>query len=191
MKLDRQFLLTNLLLGAVVLVLLSQTGWQDWFDTDAITDSEEIRPDLVAYNVEQLRFNKDGQKHYLLKARQVQQFLDSDDNKILQPDLLLFRDQLPAWKTTADEGNADQQGDIIHLRGNVRIEQQGTPKPATLETTSLALSATRSQASTDDPVVIRQPGVLIKAVGLEADLTDNHLILKHQVNSRYEPEKKS
>ena len=189
MNQNLQTLLTNLLLGAFVIALLSYADWESWFESDSIAESQEAQPDLIAYTVEQVRFNKDGQKHFLLKAEQVQQFLDTDSNLILRPDLLLYREQIPAWKTTADEGSSDGMGEAIHLRGNVLIEQQGDDSPATLQTDTLIVSATTSHATTEDKVVIRQTGILIEAVGLDADLNDNRLKLKHQVTSIYEPEK--
>lgn len=186
---NRQSLLTTLLLGAIVVVLLGYVEWESWFESESFTLTQDIQPDLITYTVEQLTFNKKGEKHYLLKAEQMQQFLDDNRNLIIRPDLILFRNQQAAWKTSANEGNSDGTGDEIHLRGNVVIEQQGHTRPATLETDTLTISATTSHAFTDDRVVIRQPGVLIEAQGLEADLNDNKLKLKHQVTSTYEPEK--
>ena len=185
----RQQNLLNLLLAVVALGLLSFTDWENWFNDDAQNETHEVLPDLVAYTVEQLSFNKEGQKHILLKAEQVQQYLETDSNRIIKPDVVLFRDQQPAWKTLADEGTSDNRGEAIFLSGNVFVEQQNNPRPATMETQTLTLSATQSRATTEDRVVIRQPGVFIEGTGLEADLNTNQLILKHQVTSIYEPEK--
>lgn len=184
-----QTLLTSLLLGAFVIALLSYSEWERWFESESITGSQEAQPDLITYSVEQIKFNERGEKHFQLKADQIQQFLDTGRNLIIRPDLLLFRQQQPAWKTTANEGNSDVDGESIHLRGHVLIEQQGSTNPATLETDTLTLSATTSQATTEDKVIIRQQGIYIEAMGLEADLNNNDLTLKHQVTSIYEPEK--
>lgn len=189
MNQNLQTLLTSLLLGAFVIALLSYTEWENWFESGSFSTSQDVQPDLITFSAEQLSFNKQGEKRFLLKADQIQQFLGDNRNLIIRPDLLLFRDQKPAWKTTANEGDSDSTGEEIHLRGNVVIEQQGRPNPATLETDTLTVSAATSHAFTDDPVTIRQTGVLIEALGLEADLNTNKLKLKRQVNSIYEPEK--
>lgn len=189
MNQNLQTLLTSLLLGAFVIALLGYSDWESWFESDSVATGEDSQPDLITYRVEQIRFNKDGQKHFLLRAEQIQQFLDANRNLIIRPDLTLFQDQQPAWKTTASEGSSDAVGEEILLRGNVVIEQQGKTHPATLETATLTLSATESRASTDDRVFIRQQGIYIEALGLEADLNNNQIILKSQVTSIYEPEK--
>lgn len=189
MNQNAQTILTSLLLGAIVIALLSYAEWERWFESNSVSSSEEAQPDLITYSVEQLKFNAQGEKHFLLKADEIQQFLSTDRNLIIRPDLLLFHDKTAAWKTTANEGNSDSQGEEIHLRGHVVIEQQGKTNPATLETDTLTISATTSHATTDDKVIIRQTGIYIEAIGLEANLKDNQLTLKHQVTSIYEPEK--
>lgn len=188
MNQNRQSLMTTLILGALVVVVLGYVDWESWFESDSFTITQDIQPDLITYSVEQLAFNRKGEKHFLLKAEQIQQFLDDNRNLIIRPDLMLFRNQEPAWKTSAEEGNSDRLGEEIHLRGNVVIEQQSEKYPLTLETETMTIFATTSHAFTDDWVVIRQPGTLIEAQGLEADLNTNTLQLKHQVTSTYEPE---
>jgi len=189
MNQNAQSILTSLLLGVMVIALLSYSDWEQWFESDAVTETEESQPDLVTYAVEQLKFNAQGEKHFLLKADEIQQFISADRNRIIHPDLLLFHDQQPAWKSTANEGHSDSQGEEIHLQGDVLIEQLGKANPATLETATLTISATDSHATTDDKVIIRQTGIYIEALGLEADLKNNQLTLKSQVTSIYEPEK--
>ncbi len=71
-----QPILTSLLLGAFVVALLSYGDWEHWFESDSYTTSQDVQPDLITYSVEQLTFNKHGEKHFLLKADQIQQFLE-------------------------------------------------------------------------------------------------------------------
>ena len=189
MNQNAQSILTSLFLGVMVIALLSYSEWEKWFESESAAETEETQPDLITYAVEQVKFDGQGQKHFLLKAAEIQQFLSADRNRIIQPELTLFQEQNPAWKTTANEGSSDAQGESILLNGNVHIEQLGKTNPATLETDTLTLSATDSHAQTDDKVVIRQTGIYIEASGLEADLKNNQITLKNRVTSIYEPEK--
>ena len=66
--------------------------------------------------------------------------------------------------------------------------ETGTLETVTLETETLELFPRRSYASTDDKVIIRQTGVYIEAVGLNADLNENRITLRQNVTSIYEPE---
>lgn len=89
----------------------------------------------------------------------------------------------------ADEAHSDAQGDKLFLHGNVVVVQQGVERAAIMETPTLTLYPRTSQASTNDKIVIRQQGLYIEALGLDADLNTNKLTLKSQVTSIYEPEK--
>ncbi|HVL01461.1 MAG TPA: LPS export ABC transporter periplasmic protein LptC [Dongiaceae bacterium] len=189
MKQSIQATLSSLLLGLMIVALLSYSGWDEWFESEPTQPGEEAQPDLIALKVEQVSFDEQGNKQYLLHAERMLQFLEANENHMFRPDVLIFREQTPAWKTTADEARSDATGEELLLEGNVTIVQQGVERAATMETPTLTLYPRTSQASTKDKVVIRQPGIYIEAMGLDADLNTNKLTLKRQVTSIYEPAK--
>jgi len=189
MKGNTQNVLTTLFLAMIVVGLLAYSDWDKWFGRDEVSTATEAQPDLIAHDVEQVHFDDQGELNYRLTAAEMLQFLEADHNRIIQPDILFYRLQVPAWKTTADEGNSDAMGETLHLRGHVTIQQQGEGHLAKLETTTLTLYPKESKAETDDKVTIHQQGIFIEANGLEADLNTNQLTLKNQVTSIYEPEK--
>lgn len=189
MKSNLQTTLTSLLVGLMIVVLLSYSGWDRWFESEPEQSGQEAQPDLVALSVKQDSFNDKGELQYRLQATRMLQFLDAGHNRMEQPDVLFFRQQTPAWKSTADEAHSDASGEELHLQGNVLFVQQDEPRGAILSTSALTLYPRKSRASTDEKVLIRQPGVRVEAQGLEADLNTNTLQLKHQVTSLYDPEK--
>ena len=189
MKQSLQATLTSMLLGLMIVALLSYSGWDRWFESEPQQTGEEAQPDLVALAVEQVSFNEKGEKHYQLHAARMLQFLDADRNHMFQPDIIIFREQKPAWKTTAAEARSDSQGEELRLEGNVQIVQQGVEQAAVMETATMTLYPKTSHATTQDKVVIRQHVIYIEALGLDADLNTNKLTLKRQVTSIYEPEK--
>ena len=189
MKGSAQSVLTSLLLAMIVVALLAYSDWDTWFGSEELGTATEAQPDLIAHDVEQVHFNDGGELQYRLTAVEMLQFLDADHNRIIQPDILFYHQQAPAWKTTADEGSSDAAGDELHLHGNVTIVQQGQERAATMETATLTLFPKDSRAETEDKVTIREQGIYIEAIGLEADLNTNQLTLKSQVTSIYEPEK--
>lgn len=189
MKQSLQATLTSMLLGLMIVALLSYSGWDEWFESEPAQTGEEAQPDLVALLVEQISFDERGNKQYQLHAARMLQFIDANENHMFRPDVLVFKDQVPAWKTMADEARSDAQGDKLFLHGNVVIVQQNVERAAIMETPTLTLYPRTSQASTNDRIVIRQQGIYIEALGLDADLNTNKLKLKSQVTSIYEPEK--
>ncbi len=189
MKQSLQATLTSLLLGLMIVALLSYSGWDRLFESEPEQTGEEAQPDLVALTVEQLSFNDKGEKQYVLHAAKMLQFLDANQNHMFQPDIIFFREKQPAWRSTAAEAKSDSLGEELHLEGNVQIVQQGVAQAATMETATMTLYPKTSQATTKDKVIIRQQGIYIEALGLDADLNTNKLTLKRQVTSIYEPEK--
>ena len=189
MKQSLQATLTSILLGLMIVALLSYSGWDEWFASEPSQTGEEAQPDLVALLVDQTSFDEQGNKQYQLHAARMLQFIDANENHMFRPDILFFREQVPAWKTMADEARSDADGEKLFLQGNVVIVQQGVERAAIMETPTLTLYPAISKASTSDKVVIRQQGIYIEALGLDADLNTNKLTLKSQVTSIYEPEK--
>ena len=57
-----------------------------------------------------------------------------------------------------------------------------------METDTLILYPEKSYATTEDKVIIRQQGIYIEAIGLDADLNHNRITLRKNVTSIYEPE---
>lgn len=189
MKQSLQATLTSMLLGLMIVALLSYSGWDEWFESEPAQTGEEAQPDLVALLVDQTSFDEQGNKQYQLHAARMLQFIEANENHMFRPDVLVFKDQLPAWKTMADEAHSDAQGEKLFLHGNVVVVQQGVERAAIMETPTLTLYPRTSQASTNDKIVIRQQGLYVEALGLDADLNTNKLTLKSQVTSIYEPEK--
>ena len=143
---------------------------------------------MVAISLEQLSFDEQGNKEFLLNAESMLQYLTSNRNIMVKPTITFFEDQKASWKTSAESATSNNEADKLNLSGHVTIVQQGVREAAILETETLELHPRESYATTDDKVTIRQTGVLIEAQGLEADLNKNRIILRQKVTSIYEPE---
>ena len=122
------------------------------------------------------------------------QYLATDRNLMIRPDITLFQETVATWQTSSAEAVSDNEGEELHLTGNVVIKQinfaeKGLKEAPTLETETLLLKPKESFATTDDRVIIRQSGIYIEATGLEADLNTNRITLREKVTSIYEPDK--
>lgn len=178
------FVLTLLLAG-----LYAYTQWDDWFSNAKIPLSGLNQPDMIALAVQQTSFDKQGERKYHLSAESMLQYLEADRNLMIKPDITFFQEREPSWTTTAAEAVSNSQAETLNLSGNVRIQQKGVQKAATMETETLILYPDKSYATTEDKVIIRQEGIYIEATGLDADFNDNRITLRKNVTSIYEPEK--
>ncbi len=189
MKPRVQLILTSACLALFVLATFAYMKWDQWFDQQEKLSSDYEQPDMVAIALEQLSFDEQGNKEFLLHAESMLQYLSSDRNIMVKPTITFFEKQQASWKTSAASATSSSQTDTLHLSGNVTIVQQSVQEAAILETETLVLHPRESHASTDDTVVIRQTGVYIEAQGLDADLNQNRIILRENVTSIYEPAK--
>jgi len=189
MKPKTPLILTSLVLALFALGTFAYARWDQWFHREEIMSEDYEQPDMVAISLQQLSFDEQGNKEFLLDAQSMLQYLSSDRNIMVKPTITFFAQQQPSWKTSALNATSNTDASQLHLSGNVVIEQQGVKDAAILETDTLMLYPRTSYASTDDKVEIRQHGAYIEAQGLDADLTNNRIILRKNVTSVYEPEK--
>ena len=188
MKPRTQLISISFVLSIVVAGLYAFIQWDDWFSDKSIPLSAANQPDLIALTVQQSSFNDHGERQYQLKAESMLQFLETNRNLMIKPDITFYQDRVPSWTTTAKEAVSDNTGEALNLSGNVTIRQQNVPKSATMETDTLILYPEKSYATTEDKVIIRQQGIYIEAIGLDADLNHNRITLRKNVTSIYEPE---
>lgn len=188
MKQQSPLILTSFLLALIGLGAFTYTKWDQWFHPSTKTSGDYEQPDMVAVSLEQLSFDEQGNREFLLNAESMLQYIKSNRNIMVKPVITFFEQQQASWQTSAASATSDNDANQLHLSGNVTIVQQGVREAAILETETLELFPRRSYASTDDKVIIRQTGVYIEAVGLNADLNENRITLRQNVTSIYEPE---
>lgn len=189
MKPKLQLILTSLFLALFVAGTYAYMKWDQWFSPKNNVVSGYEQPDMVAVTLQQLSFDKHGEKEFLLDAESMLQYIESNRNVMVKPTITFYEKQKESWKTSAASATSDVDANKLHLSGHVTIVQQGVREAAILETETLELYPRDSYATTDDKVVIKQSGVYIEAEGLDADLNNNRITLRQKVTSIYEPEK--
>lgn len=95
----------------------------------------------------------------------------------------------PAWSATSSAGSIDDESAIISLSGNVLLRNDNPDEePAyEIQTETLEFKPRDRFASTDAQVRITQPGVLLTATGMDADLENEMLVLKAEVSGQFNP----
>ncbi len=189
MRLSSPPLITSGFLSLFLLAIYAFMNWDQWFTNKLDNINDEGSAEMTAETVRQISFNEQGEKHYLLEADSMVQYIKLDQNLLVRPKVLFFKEQLPSWQTESAEAVSINKGDKLLLTGQVKIQQKSVDPAATLETETLTLYPDRYFATTEDKVTIRQRGAYIEAIGMEADLNNNKLILRQKVISIYEPEK--
>lgn len=115
---------------------------------------------------------------------------------IQQPDLTIYKNPNYFYNITANSGNLlhktlSDKINLIKLSSQVRIKQeylQNVQQKSgfTLTTQYLEFDPTTELATTNQPVTISKPGLLLTGTGMKADLKNNQLELHKNVSTKFQ-----
>lgn len=183
----RGVLLLIVLLGAVAgSWWLSRAG--DRIPPDSGTGQAE-QPGYYLKDANILGTAEDGSLLYRIEADDIRQ-VPAEDRVHLQGVLVSYaRPGESGWTVSAREGHIAGRGERIDLRGNVELISRPASgeRPLIIRAETLAFEPRERLASTADRVNISQPGYVLTAVGMEADLNEERLRLNSDVSGTFKP----
>lgn len=177
----------TLLLGAAAgswVLLQSSLG-----NPPAPLSSDPSRPGYYLSDAAVLGTDADGRQLYRLEAASIRH-LPATDQVTLESVVVRYSDgSQPDWFARAKRGTIVEQGALIRLAGEV-VLQDGNANPAEkllIETNTLDFRPRTRHASTEAEVKLSRPGVVLTARGMEANLAEERLQLKADINGRFNP----
>ncbi len=128
-----------------------------------------------------------GQVTTRLYAERMYHYPDDDSTRLVRPRIEILQAG-PPWYAAAETGFVDAQGEVVLLRGEVRVWRDDAAGGRALEviTTRMRVLPARRYAETDDPITLVTPESVTHAVGMRGDLRYNRLELLQEVRTRYE-----
>ncbi|MGH8565444.1 MAG: LPS export ABC transporter periplasmic protein LptC [Gammaproteobacteria bacterium] len=151
-------------------------------------------PDSYMEGFTRTAMDESGQVKTHLYAERMFHYPDDDSTRLTRPRIEILDDG-PPWYAAAETGFVDAKGEVVLLRGEVRIWRDNASGGRAIEviTTRMRVLPTVRYAETDDPVTLVTPESVTHAVGMRGDLRSNRLELLKQVRTRYEtrPSRKS
>ena len=184
----------QLLRGMLILSLL-WLGSSFLFKKNAgISMSQEalsMIPDYTVTDLSVKQYDNKGLLANAFKTPQLHHIQQYNMFEFIEPNIIVSMPNQAPWQIHSRNGKAYFGGKQIVLFNQVRIYQPALNDH--LETTFLTEEITyfpgTKFAETKAPITFQQPGMQVNAVGLEADLKDQHIKLLHQAKGRYEPKK--
>jgi len=146
-------------------------------------------PGYTAREAVLIETNASGQPMYTLRASAIHQQPASQE-VLLDNVRMQFRDpQGDIWNGRADHARIMDDAASIALMGAVSITGMlpGSPLPAQISTEQLDVDTHTEVLSTQAPVELSWGEQRVNALGLVAQLKDQHLKLESEVHGRYEP----
>ncbi len=159
-------------------------------DTVEVTDPKlRHDPDYFIGDFVATMYDNKGLASYFIKANYLEHFPDDDTIKITDLKINYHDKQKQTWVTTSKDGIGYENIEVLHLSGDVKIENQpeNPDKKLVLLTDQLRIDFKARQATTDSKVKILGKNSTINANGMDIDLDTGTLHLKSQARGHYVP----
>lgn len=156
--------------------LLVVAGASLWLERitagDETRASAQVRsePDSVAEGTRLVSFDHDGRQRYELLADRITHFPQTQVTALERPRLVYVSDGREL-RVSARSGEAQKQGDVVRLAGEVRALRAaaaGSPE-LSFASESLTVWPDDERAETGDPVVLTQGASTAHANGMKSD----------------------
>jgi lipopolysaccharide export system protein LptC len=146
-------------------------------------------PDAFMEDATATIMNKQGKVHMKIVAPKMIHYLEKDITELTLPHLTIYRKSPQPWYVNAKFAYAMQGIDNVHFRQDVTVHHAGDmATPATLiKTNSLLVHTNEQTAETSEPITLTQPGLIVKSIGMLANLDTGNIKLLSKARGEYVP----
>ncbi|MCK5001703.1 MAG: LPS export ABC transporter periplasmic protein LptC [Gammaproteobacteria bacterium] len=174
-------------LSIIIIAALIFWGSQTWEKKKAITHLQSSDPHYVDVFIQDFTLtamSDDGKPAYILKAKRLEHYNDSNYAVINEPVIQLKQGD-HRWLISANSGEIDDENQIIILRNSVVLQQQDKAQPIRLETEQLEIDTRQQIAKSMHTVSIIQQEFTLQSKGMILDNASGQLELLNSVTGRY------
>lgn len=179
----------QLLLSLLSIVVIAAFLWR-YSDTD---NGKQLigapksgpRAEFFIENAVSSHFDDQGFLSQELSSDSLVQFSTIKIAQLSHPKLKLYQQQQqqPAWQLTAERGTIISNGERVELTKDVQL--QSADNTHQLNTEALTIYPETKQLDSDQALTLHTPEGVTTAIGLAADLNQEHISLKQSVKGLY------
>lgn len=177
---------------AVLALAAIGTEFVLWINRDRADEHTYAGPPRSDYTLTRFTLDAldtDGRRTFQVSGPALSRRGEDGSIFVTTPDYELLDGAGNPWKGKSDSAWVDKEGAVLKLLGHVEMHRQGGPKQAPLDliTRDLTTWPKKGRMETADEASIRQPGSILRGVGLRGDLNEKTLELLSDVESTIEP----
>lgn len=148
-------------------------------------------PDAIMEDVVTLIFDKEGKPRLKIKSPRMVHYLENDATNLTTPEVTLYRKSPQPWRISAQYGKAKEGTEEVDFWDNVIIQHTADQNaPSTLiKTPTLTVHPETQTAETHDAIMLIQPNIVVKSVGMLADMSSGDIKLLSKAIGEYVPDK--
>jgi lipopolysaccharide export system protein LptC len=152
------------------------------------TNTKQL-PDAFMEDITAFIMDKQGKLSMKIVTPKMIHFTENDTTMLTTPQLTLYRKSPNPWFVTAKYAKATEGVENVHFWDNVMIQHDADQvNPATLiKTSTLMVHPNRKTAETNQFVTMIQPNLVVKAIGMQADMNSGDIKLLSQTRGEYVP----
>ncbi|MFQ5469130.1 MAG: LPS export ABC transporter periplasmic protein LptC [Gammaproteobacteria bacterium] len=153
----------------------------------ALTDLRSV-PDYFLRDFEITSMDEIGNPRYRLTASSMQHYSHDDSSRLVNPSMIVFDDELEAWKIKSDEGHLQHHGETLFLGGDVLITRLNVVRRDSMKisTRDLTVKTGVEYAETSQPVEIVSDLGITTAIGMQMYYKNRVLHLLNKVRGKYD-----
>ncbi len=165
--------------------------WQNNEDkiTSTVSTDSQDEANFFIVNGQYTVFDEEGELSSVMKSDEAKHYPSRNNALLKKPNLLMYREDNPPWRLTADNGEYDMNDENLTFTQNVVITRnEELETPWTLKTESLTLLNKTRFITTKQPVTISDSFSILKGTGMNAWVDDKKIELTSNVRGNYAPE---
>lgn len=146
-------------------------------------------PDAFMEDVTSIIMDKEGKPKLKLVTPKMIHFIENDTTQLISPKLTIYRQSPEPWYVTSKYAKATQGTENVDFWDNVLIHHSGDANnPETsIKTPTLTVHPNKNTAETTDLITLIQPNLVVKAIGMHADMDSGDIKLISQARGEYVP----
>ena len=175
----------------IVILLAIASGWIfESIENNPTLTKEKVRhdPDYFLHHFTATTMDANGKPSYKVTAEHLEHYPDDDSMKLQTPFFSFYENNIKTWTAQAHEATVVEDGEKIHLSGEVVLNQIKISKkdiPAILTAEQLTIEPKKDIAHTKTKINLRKGKNTIDAVGMRADLNKGRIEFLSKTRSHY------
>lgn len=173
------------------------TGLTYWLDRTTAAEEQAKKaaarhdPDFIVDRFTVQRFDEKGSLVNSMAAEKMTHFPDDNSSDVIKPEMSFFRSSNPS-RLTARTARLLQDGEEVHLQGDVRLMRPAGATPAVLiQSESLTVYPKTELAKSNSPVTITQGSSVVRGSGLEYNGKERVAVLHGRAKGTFNKGKNS
>lgn len=184
-KIKKYAILIVSILAAIIII------WQNNENeiTPVTSIDAEDEADFFIVKGQYTVFDEEGELSSVMKSDEAKHYPARNNALLKKPNVLVYSEDNPPWRLTADSGEYDMNDENLTFTQNVIITRnEELEKPWTLKTESLTLLNKTRFITTKQPVTISDSVSILEGTGMNAWVDDKKIELTSNVRGNYAPE---